>query len=225
MQGYFGDAISARLSRTPEGFLIAQGARLCRSGWQQYYPSELGLPGSELIDVYRPPEEVLSPSFLASLEGKCVTDSHPTEFVDTSNARWVCAGHCQNIRKGSPLSNGDVTVVGDLVVTDESLIRKIANGRRELSVGYEYHLRPNGDGSFEMRDLIGNHLACVETGRAGREIKIMDHALQQGRPCHCSRELARVADRDDVGEVNFASAAKRFLGKNILEVAAQRKNR
>lgn len=219
MQGYFGDAISARLSSTPEGFLICQGAKLCRSGWQRYHGSELGLNTDGSVNVFRPPEEVLSPAFLASLEGKCVCDSHPNHFVDSSNARWYCCGHVQNVRKGPALPNGDVTVLGDLIVTDESLIRKIEQGRRELSVGYAYQLSRDHDGTFEMRDLIANHLACVEKARAGSEIRILDHApQQQGRPCHCSRELARVADRDEVQEINFAASARRFLGKNIMEV-------
>jgi hypothetical protein len=219
MQGYFGDAISTRLSTTPEGFLVAQQARLCRSGWQTYRPSELNLPGSDLVEVYRPPEEVLAPAFLASLEGKCLTDAHPTQFVDSSNARWVCCGHCQNVRVApETLNDGDRIIVGDLIVMDESLIRKIENGKRELSVGYEYRLTPNGDGTYSMSDLVANHISLVDQGRAGSAIRILDHALEQGRPCHCPRELARVADRDDVAEVNFEAAAKRFLGKNIMEV-------
>jgi hypothetical protein len=229
MQGYFGNQISARLSSTPEGFLICQGAKLCRSGFQTYRASELNLPDSDLVEVYRPPEEVLAPAFLASLEGKCLLDNHPTnDWVSSSNARFYCAGHCQNIRKGPALANGDVTVVGDLIVTDESLVQKIANGKRELSVGYTYRITANDDGTYEMRDLIANHVSVVDSGRAGSEIKIMDHALEQGRPCHCPRQLSRLVACDDDAElkaINFAASARRFLGRNVLDVAQQRKNR
>jgi hypothetical protein len=219
VQAYFGDAISERLSSTPEGFLIAQGAKVARSGWQTYRANELGLSGSDLVQVYRPREEVLANSFLASLEGKCVVDGHPrNDWVSSSNARWYCCGHVQNIRKGPDLENGDATIVGDLIVTDESLINKIESGKRELSVGYNYRLESRADGQYAMRDLVANHLACVEKARAGSEIRILDHALEQGRPCHCSRELARIADRDEVREINFEAAARRFLGRNIMEV-------
>ncbi len=47
---------------------------------------------------------------------------------------------------------------------DESLINKIANGKRELSVGYTYELKPNGDGSYTMHDLVANHIAVCESG-------------------------------------------------------------
>jgi hypothetical protein len=219
MQAYFGNAISERLSSTPEGFLIAQGARLCRSGWQRYLPSELQLPGSEIVEVYRPREEVLADSFLASLEGKCVLDEHPrNDWVSSANARFYCAGHCQNIRKGPALENGDVTVIGDVIVTDEALIHKIENGKRALSVGYTYRLTPSSDGTYAMRDLVANHVSVVESGRAGSEIKIMDHALEAPAvTCCCPRELARIADRDEVKEINFAASARRFLGRNIME--------
>jgi hypothetical protein len=39
----------------------------------------------------------------------------PSQFVDSSNARFYCAGHAQNIRKGPALENGDVTIIGGLV--------------------------------------------------------------------------------------------------------------
>jgi hypothetical protein len=73
-----------------------------------------------------------------------------------------------------------------------------------------------------MSDLVANHIAVVPTGRAGRDIRILDHALEQGRPCHCPRELARVADRDDLAEINFAAATRRFLGRTVLDVGKQR---
>ena len=232
MQGYFGDSISTRLSMTPEGFLVAQGARLCRSGWQFYRPSELGLSDSGPIEVYRPVDEVTAESFLASLNGKCVTDDHPGAFVDSTNASFLCRGHVQNVRVAPELVDGDVCIVGDLIATDEHLVNKIANGKRELSVGYTYQVTPNGDGTYTMHDLIANHVSVVTQGRAGSEIKIMDHAPS----CHCSKELprlARVADDEveclvsdaDIREINFGAAARRFLGKNIVEVAEQRKNR
>jgi hypothetical protein len=226
MQGFFGNSISERLSTTPEGFLICQQARLCRSGWQRYRANELRLPdgGFELVQVFRPVEEVLSPSFLASLEGKCVTDGHPErDWVSSSNSKFYCAGHVQHVRKGPTLANGDVAIVGDLIVTDESLIRKIEQGRREISVGYSYELSRNADDKtiYMMSDLVANHIAVVEKGRAGPEIKIMDHAPEQGRPCHCPRELSRLVACDDDAEVkaiNFEAAAKRFLGRNIMEM-------
>jgi len=222
-QAFLGNVISERLSTTPEGFLVAQGARLCRSGFQKYYARELGNAGSELVNVYRPPEEVLAPSFLASLEGKCLTDSHPDRFVDTSNSRWHCCGHVQNVRQGPPLPNGDITIIGDLVVFDESLIQKIANGKRELSVGYAYQIATDDDGNFEMRNLVANHIACVESGRAGPEIRILDHDLKEnsGRACSCPRELERLAPADEVKAINFAASTRRFLGRNPATVLDQ----
>jgi hypothetical protein len=234
VRAYFGDKISERLSSTPEGFLVAQGAPLCRSGWQMYHPSELKIPGSEAINVYRPPSEVTAPSFLASLEGKCIVDDHPrNDWVSSKNARWYCAGHVQNVRKGPALANGDITIIGDLVVTDESLIRKIEDGKRGLSVGYDYHLTANDNGTLEMRDMVANHIACVERGRAGSDFRILDHAMEAPAvTCTCPRELARVASLDEdakvdaeIGEINFAAETRRFLGKNIMEVAAQRRLR
>lgn len=230
LQAFYGNSISTRLSSTPEGFLVAQGARVARSGWQMYRPSELKLPGCDLVEVFRPPSEVCADTFIASLNGKCICDGHPgQDWVSAENARFYCAGHLQNPREGTPLANGDRVVVGDLVVTEENLIRKIENGTRELSVGYQYELVPRGDGTYEQRDLVANHIAVVPTGRGGQQIRILDHALRApARTACCPQELARIAGRDEdiaIAEINFAAAARRFLGQNVLNVAQQRKNR
>ena len=233
MRAYFGDKISERLSSTPEGFLVAQGAPLCRSGWQMYHPSELKIPGSEAINVYRPPSEVTAPSFLASLEGKCIVDDHPrNDWVSSKNARWYCAGHVQNVRKGPALANGDITIIGDLVVTDESLIRKIEDGKRGLSVGYDYHLTANDNGTLEMRDMVANHIACVERGRAGSDFRIF-HVQKSADTLNVERrisgrkvwigERARRRNRS-VARIENINAAAALEIRRVQRVVRQRES-
>jgi hypothetical protein len=154
--------------------------------------------------VYRSPEEVLSKKFLASLEGKPVTDSHPDQFLNSENANWYLRGHVQNVRKGDQLPDGEQAVIGDLVVTDAGLIAKIRNGLRELSVGYGCKYVDNKDGTFSQTRLEANHIAIVDSGRAGKHVRIRDNAVPSGA--------------DD-----FYSATQQYLGRNINEVAAQRR--
>src|SRR5580658_8711591 len=90
--GYLVSPLSENISETPEGFLVVVGCPVARTGWQEYLvkdlpqqsAEELGVdmsnPGAT-IDLYRPPGEVFAPDFLASLNGKPITDGHPPEFV------------------------------------------------------------------------------------------------------------------------------------------------
>ena len=174
---YWGSQISEHMSHTPEGFLVCHDAPLCRTATktpQRYRGTELGLHTDKLVDVFRDSKEVLTKSFLASLNGKPITDNHPKEFLTSENARWLTLGHVQNVRIGPKLSDGETCVVGDLVITDEDLIRKIKDGVRELSVGYKCRYRDNRDGSFSQTNLEANHIAVVASGRAGKDIRILD---------------------------------------------------
>jgi hypothetical protein len=61
---YTDEQNSVRLSRTPEGFLVARDAVLARTGLQQYHYSEI--PDIEpdehgTVTVHRPPDEVFHP--------------------------------------------------------------------------------------------------------------------------------------------------------------------
>jgi|SRR5580704_5898458 hypothetical protein len=196
--GFYADHISPHLGTTPEGYLVCLGARLARSGFQTYRGSELGL-SDDFVDCYRPPEEVLDKAFIASLNGKPVTDSHPSTFLNAQNASWFTKGHVQNPRVGSRLENGDQVIVGDLLITDPGLIERIRSGAvRELSCGYDFQLWESDDG-YEQHKLRANHVAVVPTGRAG-STKIMDATY-----------LPK----------NFAEIVQRFLGQHAIAVTRE----
>jgi hypothetical protein len=201
---FYADRLSEHLGVSPEGYLVCLGAKLARSGFQRYHGSELGLKTDDFVDCYRPPDEVLDKSFIASLNGKPVTDNHPATFLNAQNASWFTKGHVQNPRVGGRLENGDQVVEGDLIITDPQLIERIRSGAvRELSCGYEFQLVETDDG-YEQHRLRGNHVACVPSGRAGHDIKILDATY-----------LPK----------NFADIVRRFLGRNPTAVATETNHR
>ncbi len=186
---YFGLALSENICRTPEGYVICKDAVIGRTGKQQYLVSslssgqlqDLGLSGkyrpNEVVDVWRDPEEVFSPAALSSYEGKPITDNHPNEFVTAENWAEHSRGHVQNVRAGTtPLSTGDLPVLGDVIITDPELGNEvIQRRRRELSGGYNYHLAYDGIRLSQV-GITGNHVAVVPKGRAGAEARINDAA-------------------------------------------------
>lgn len=190
---YFTIQISDHLEVTePEGFLIARDCTIARTGWQQYKVADLpqdsaemmGIDtsrGGDLIDLYRPPEEVFHPDTLASFEGKPITDNHPPGFVTPENFTEFARGHIQNVRKGSePLDSGDWPMIADVHINAEPLLSKVRNKVvRELSCGYDYSIRKDGDKILQV-DITGNHVAVVPRGRAGSEARIYDAAPDAG---------------------------------------------
>ena len=172
---YYGDKISERIAKTPEGFLICQDVPISRTGFQKYLASELydgPLHHDRIVPVYRPAKEVFDPRSLASFEGKPVTNEHPEEDVTPDNyARYAC-GHVQNVHIGEGEDAGKV--LADLYITDPALIQLIKTGKREVSCGYYAEEKKDGEGRICQTKIRGNHVAVVDNGRAGNKVCIRD---------------------------------------------------
>ena len=187
---YYGNRISENISRRePEGYLLCLNVPVARTGMQEYLPEELGVTAGstgvctryghgQLIQVYRPEEEVFAPETMASFEAVPVTNDHPADGVDLDNIRRLQAGHAQNVRRGSG-EESDL-LLADLVITDERLIEAILGGKREISCGYTYELAEE-NGRYIQRKIRGNHIAVVDAGRAGARVSIKDHMGSKGK--------------------------------------------
>jgi hypothetical protein len=176
--GYFGTKISEHMLQTKQGYLICTDVPIARTGYQEYTPEELEMPGDDLIRVYRDPSQVFDPKTIASFEGNSVTLYHPPQDLDANNDSAYGKGHIQNVRVGTePDAEGHLYLIADLHVKEANLISQIQSGAmREVSCGYSYRLEPTEDGNLQQVDIRGNHLAIVPKGRAGKEASIQDHA-------------------------------------------------
>lgn len=199
---YYGDKISKRIAKTPEGFLICQDVPISRTGYQSYLASEIMencADKHKIIHVYRPAEEVFNEKSLASFEGKPVTNEHPQEDVTPMNYHKFCCGHVQNVHVGEGEDAGKV--LADLYITDPTLIQLIKDGKREVSCGYYAEEKRDSEGRLCQTKIRGNHVAVVNSGRAGKSVCIRDQKpkldfnsrlsdLQSGR-----HGLLRLGDR------------------------------
>lgn len=172
MKAFYGDRFSPNMTKTPEGFLICHNVPIARTGVQEYLPHELGLTGDSLIAVRREDTEVFRAATIASFEGKPVTDDHPPTGVDPTNYNTYMRGVVQNAHRGE--AGQSDYILADLVIHDANLIAEIETGKREVSCGYDCQYIACGDGSYRQVDIIGNHVAVVDQGRAGPTVSIKD---------------------------------------------------
>lgn len=166
------------MSVTPEGFLICHNVPIARTGWYEYLGKEIGLTderANQIVKIYRSPEEVFNPVAMASFEGKPSTDNHPSDWVTPENFSQYFRGTVQNIRQGKEEPD---LLLGDLIIYDPVLMREIQGGKREVSCGYDCNYIDNGDGTFSQKQIRGNHVAVVESGRAGERIAIKDNSIK-----------------------------------------------
>lgn len=164
-------------------------AKFSRVGIQDYYVGEFdrnelpprlqSAPPTQLVKLLRPRSEVFKVDSIASMQGKPVTNDHPTVLVDASNYKSLAIGHA--LHDLAP--EQDLYVAGSLVVTDQSSIEQINAGKNQISVGYLSNIKWSDSietdpefGLFDgvQTDIFGNHHAVVAQGRAGAEVRLAD---------------------------------------------------
>jgi hypothetical protein len=169
------DAQITGVRRTRDGFLVAD-VRAARTGIYQYSGSEVGRPDLASVRIYRPESSVFDKKTLASFTSLDITNDHPKNMVNSKNWKRYAVGHTGE----DVIRDGDYLRV-PIIVKDEETIREIQDGKRSLSFGYlcDIDFSPGETESGEKYDgiqksLIGNHLAIVNSGRAGDNCKIGD---------------------------------------------------
>ena len=152
---------------TAEGFLTGD-AIVTRTGVFQYVNAD-GTIRHEL----RHPDDVFNADSLESLKLKPVTDDHPPELVNSDNAEIYSIGST-----GESVTTDENSVAIKFSVHRKDAIKKVALGKRELSLGYNLDLEEESgvwDGvpyTHRQKNIRYNHLAIVDQARAGRMARI-----------------------------------------------------
>jgi len=163
---------------TDNGFLRVKG-RAARTGVYQYLASELELTDrapTDIVNVYRPAEEVFNTDSLSSYENVDVTNDHPKAMVDSKSYKATSVGHVI-----SATQDGDFVTV-DMIIKADDAIRDIESGKSQLSPGYtavyktEQGVAPCGTAyDFKQTGIDVNHVAIVKRGRGGDQVRINDN--------------------------------------------------
>lgn len=185
--------LSENIKETPEGFLLCLGVPIARTGWQDYGPGETPLEAGEdgKVWIHRESDEVFRPQTIASFNAKSMTVKHPEDFVVPLNWKELTVGIVQNIRKSDELDeDGEEMLLADLLITDELAIGLVKNGLREVSCGYDAEYEEIAPGEGRQFNIVGNHIALVEQGRAGSAYAIKDHKTKGEEEMDKLKELA-----------------------------------
>lgn len=190
------------------GWVTIEGNPISKEGVYDYLGSQIpGYTGNpdDIVKVYRPMEELMRPETIESFKLLPFIDDH----------KWLGE---KGIDAGSLPFTG---ITGEQVYADPPYLRSnlkmfseemkadIIAGKVELSPGYLYdvYLQPgvwNGQPyQYVQRNLRGNHLALVMTGRTGVDVAVMDSANdnpQEKSKMTLEELLAAIAKLDEVGK-------------------------
>jgi len=155
---------------TDEGYLIID-SYATRTGVFKYQLSD-----GTTLRQYRPSEEVFNPDSYSTLANKPVTNNHPPEFVDATNAKKYKVGH---VRDGVQVVNNKY-LKASLVINDADTIAEIKERNKvQVSCGYTcVHDETDGVDGNERYDVIQrniryNHISLVDKGRAGESVRLL----------------------------------------------------
>lgn len=137
-------------------------------GWQ-----ELGLRADKIYRMYRHPEALAKAC--DSFARQPVLNGHHDADADNPHKNEVVGAIGSNVKFVAPY------LVADICVWDAAAIAGIENGSiRELSCAYRYEpdMTPGEVDGVQydgvMRNIIGSHLALVDEGRAGHDVRVAD---------------------------------------------------
>ena len=159
------------------GFLCIKHNPIAKAGVFEYLGENLGMTGNDakrIYKVYRPFDELVKTA--KEFEGMPITLDHHWVEGDRTNptVMGIISG---KVTAEEPYLYADIKIIND------EARKAIESGEmRELSPGYtsqfeEENGEYNGEEySFKQFDMHYNHLALVDVGRSGPDLKIMDTA-------------------------------------------------
>lgn len=175
---YVTERISDNRYFTKEGFLVCIGCPITRTGTLKYSAQEVPVtpgPSGEII-IYRNEDEVFKPETIASFVGKPITNNHPPVDVNPENWKDLVIGTILHPRRGEGTSHN--CLVADLMFTEQRAIDMVLDGKVELSCGYDVDYEELSPGIGRHFNIVGNHLALVDQGRAGPQCAVIDEQVK-----------------------------------------------
>ena len=138
------------------------------------------LKQDQFFGVFTPPWELFDPEAIDSFNGVPFREGHEMMGKGTKlkNAEGQ-GGSIYNVRASKDM---DGVLIADMKITSAELLKKIKNGKTNLSLGYRCrYVKQSGEYKgvkydFVKTHLRGNHIALVEHGRCGSGVRVYDSA-------------------------------------------------
>lgn len=157
-----------------------KGNPLSKVGVFPYLGKSIGADEPDKIYyVYRPAEELASKETIDSFKLIPWVDDHDMIGIDVPGTMSADEkGVCGIVGEDVYFSNG--VLYGNIKCFSKKLADQIDSGKRELSLGYRCTYEKesgsyNGQAyDYIQRGMIGNHVASVQRGRMGPDVRVLD---------------------------------------------------
>lgn len=162
------------------GFWKIEDNPITKEGVFPYLGEQISpdLEPKKIYMVYRPASELTNPETIESFNGVPFIDEH--EMVGDGFTKYD-QRPAGGVLFNPKAENG--ILVGDFKIFSEKMKDDISNGKKELSLGYlcDYELKKGvWNGQYYdavQKNIRGNHVALVERGRMGSDVRVYDKAI------------------------------------------------
>lgn len=180
----YNEAIGSVRHYDDNGYLYVEKSPVLKAGVLEYLGSEImdsdGLVDGVKVDpekiykVFLPIEELEKAKDTFNL--KPITDDHKWLGVDGDDAKKYQQG-----MTGEKSFIEDGMLYVPLVFTGNEIINDIENGKVELSASYTNSLKKsdNPEYDFIAMDYTGNHIALVDRGRCGSNVRVLNSKINK----------------------------------------------
>lgn len=165
---------------TKSGFLIVSG-RIAKVGIQEFTGRQLraqyaDIDINKIYKVEVTEAELTRAETITSYEGMPLTLMHPPDNnISSDNWKRYAIGHVQNVNVER--TDSDIYLRATIVINDKLTIERIVRDEiTELSCGYECLMERSQKQNIDFYkiNISGNHVAVVNEGRSGPDVKLGD---------------------------------------------------
>ena len=168
------------------GYLFVDRSPILKAGVMEYYGSELLPDGQKTVDgVQIDPNKIYRVNVSLNELKKAkdtfkllpITDGHTWLGEEGEDAKKYQEGSV-----GENLYVEDGYLYAPLSFTGNQIVEKIKTHKKEeLSTSYQNKLVKSDNSSydFEAVDIRGNHLALVDRGRAGSDVRVLNSTMEK----------------------------------------------
>jgi len=169
---------------------------ITKTGVFPYLGAQIGqhdLEPNKIYYVLRPAEELFKPETVESFNGLPITIEHAMLGPETQGLTKPEDKGIDGVTLESAHQSGD-KLLNNIRLFSEQIKDAVNSGKKELSAGYYCDFVPesgtyNGQHyDFVQRNIFGNHIALVDKGRSGSDIRVMDNAIK-GRIVYDTMDL------------------------------------
>ena len=206
-------------------FWLIKNNPMTKIGVFPYLGSQISseLEPDKIYQVLRPEEELTRAETLNSLELIPLVDEHT--MLGTQPGFQPAEEKGIHGVTGANVTVEKPTVSNDLKVFSESLKDEINSGKKGLSLGYtcDYELT---SGEYEgqhydaiQRNIIFNHLALVDEGRMGKDVRVMDKSITYDTISDILQQKEKNQMADETKQAQDVD--KRELIREVMAIAAK----